>query len=65
MDSNVLNTNIYVVCFRLICYIKLHTVRELLCVIVIKSLDNILSFVYMIHFINNIMRNKFLSLVLY
>lgn len=65
MVPNVLNTNIYVVCFRLICYIKLDTVQELLCVIVIKSLDNILSFVYMIDFINNMMRNKFLSLVLY
>lgn len=65
MDGNVLNTNIYVVCFRQICYIKLHTVRELLFVIVFKSLDNILSFVYMIDFINNMMRNKFLSLGLY
>lgn len=63
MVPNVLNTNIYVVCFRLICYIKLHTVRELLCVIVFKILDNILSFVYMIDFINNMMRNTFLSLV--
>lgn len=65
MDVKILNTNIYVVCFRPICYIKLHTVRELLCVIVFKSLDNILSFVYMIDFINNMMRNKFLSLVFY
>lgn len=64
MDGNVLNTNIYVVCFRLISYIKLHTVQELLCVMVFKSLDNILSFVYMIDFINNMMRNTFLSLVL-